>query len=132
MVSATVFQHSCEELLRGLVLPHSQFVALVEKHEGWDDKALTAKLKARMGERDFEVYTKFANRVNKRIVLLGEKLRLRRDLTVSPTATSFLGVALTALIARVCCQRSSRPEEMQAILQEPSHTHARRLRGYEA
>ncbi|KAF2638389.1 hypothetical protein P280DRAFT_471497 [Massarina eburnea CBS 473.64] len=81
VVSATIFQHSCEELLRGLVLPHSQFFALVETHEGWDNKDLAEKLKKRIGECDFDTYMKFANRVWKRIVLLGEKLQLRKDLT---------------------------------------------------
>ncbi|PVH93659.1 hypothetical protein DM02DRAFT_676704 [Periconia macrospinosa] len=81
VVSLTVFQHSCEELLRDLVLPPSQFVALVDKHEGWDDPDLTQKLKSRLGERDFDVYMKFAGRLRKRIVLLGDKLQLRKDFT---------------------------------------------------
>ncbi|KAF1954594.1 hypothetical protein CC80DRAFT_595012 [Byssothecium circinans] len=81
VVSATVYQHSCEELLRGLVIPHSQFIALVERHEGWNDRALVEKLKVKMGERDFDVYMKFANRLRKRILLLAEKLQLKKDFT---------------------------------------------------
>ncbi|CAI6238537.1 unnamed protein product [Periconia digitata] len=81
VVSLASFRHSCEGLLRGLVLPHSQFVALIERYEGWDDEDLAKRLKIKMGERDFDTYMTFATRLRKRLVLLAEKLHLRKDFT---------------------------------------------------
>ncbi|KAF2192023.1 hypothetical protein K469DRAFT_655253 [Zopfia rhizophila CBS 207.26] len=79
VVSMTIFQQSCEELLRGLLLPDSQFCALIEKQEGWEDPDLINRLKLRMGDRDFQVYTKFTRRLRKRTLVLAEKLQLQSN-----------------------------------------------------
>ncbi|OCK92754.1 uncharacterized protein K441DRAFT_697498 [Cenococcum geophilum 1.58] len=81
VLSMAIFRQCCEQLLRGLLIPDSQFCALVEKQEGWDDPDLIKKMQVRLGDRDYYVYSKFVKRLRKRIYLLAEKLQLQKDLT---------------------------------------------------
>lgn len=83
MLSMTLFRQTCELLLRGLALPDAQFRDLVEYHKGWDNSELAEALRQRLGNEDFGAFQKALERVHERLVLMGKKLRLRDDLTVS-------------------------------------------------
>ncbi|EON64792.1 hypothetical protein W97_04025 [Coniosporium apollinis CBS 100218] len=80
--SVTIFRQSCEQLLRGLMLPETQLRDLIDMRQGWDDPALDEKLRRRLGNRDHKIYGLSVKQLGKKIDQLKEKLELRDDLSV--------------------------------------------------
>lgn len=68
-MNVAIFEQSCEELLRGLMLPDNQFCELVDRHKGWDDKELDEKLRYRLG-KDYPMYKLSVKQLGKRLDLL--------------------------------------------------------------
>lgn len=71
-----LFQRSCRELVQDL--PDKQIRDLVDLGTGWDDPELKETLQRRLGQ-NFEVYRASVKQLNKRINLVGKKLRLQED-----------------------------------------------------
>ena len=72
----TIFKQSCEEVLRGIHLPDTQFRNLVEEQIGWDNQDLRGKLQKRL-KTDFHSFEVFVERLRERIDILAKKLKLR-------------------------------------------------------
>jgi hypothetical protein len=79
-VSVGIYINTCFKLLGPLDLPDGQMSALLseQKAEAWSDKTLQAALKTRLGEHH-QRYVSLNNKLNKRILLLCQKLRLGQN-----------------------------------------------------
>ncbi|CAI6341287.1 unnamed protein product [Periconia digitata] len=78
--SIGIYTNTCYELLGPLNLPDSQMKALLSERraEAWADKDLQVALKSRLGDNHHR-YASLQNKLNKRIVLFCEKLKLGRN-----------------------------------------------------
>jgi hypothetical protein len=78
--SIGIYMNTCYELLGPLNLPDNQVTALLSERqaEAWSDVDLQASLKIRLGE-NHNRYASLQNKLNKRILLFCEKLRLKEN-----------------------------------------------------
>ncbi|KAF8531431.1 hypothetical protein BDD12DRAFT_800092 [Trichophaea hybrida] len=75
-----IYRNSCEELLSPLSLPDNKFNDLLEnRSDAWEDSELEMSLKERLG-RDYRTYKCAIRRLDKKIILFGEKLKLGKDM----------------------------------------------------
>ena len=84
VTSLAIYRNSCEELLSPLSLPDSQLFDLLEKIDdvSWSDPSLDTGVRTRLGT-SYLPFKSSVKQLNKKIKLLGRKLKLEEDLRVS-------------------------------------------------
>lgn len=83
VISLSIYKDSCEQLLSPWMFPESKLCELLEKPAGnaWQDAELNVSLRKRLGPT-YSLYTAAVRQLNKRIILLGKKLKLAEDMRV--------------------------------------------------
>jgi hypothetical protein len=76
-VSIAIYKNTCHKLIGPLNLPDSQMTALLDERqaEAWSDTDLQAAIKVRLGD-NHSIYASLQDKLNKRILLLCQKLEL--------------------------------------------------------
>jgi hypothetical protein len=84
VTSLAIYRNSCEELLSPLSLPDSQLFDLLDRidYDCWADPVLDASFRDRLG-KCYLPFKSSVKQLNKKIGLLGRKLKLEEDLRVS-------------------------------------------------
>jgi len=79
--SVGIYIDSCYILLNSLNLSDSQMKDLLEgrKEDAWKDPQLRKALEKRLGA-NYEIYLSLVDKLNRRILMFGKKLKLRDDL----------------------------------------------------